>query len=292
MKANFSAVTHGLQLSVSDVDAVQQVLAENGARVLEHHGLQDVPFAVHAMELHLDPEAATPLRAALASAGVATTAIVDQELRNARRKLLIMDVDSTLIQQEVIELLAAHAGKEAEVAAVTAAAMRGELDFAQSLHTRVATLAGLDASVLEAVSAAVLLTPGAANLIINARANGHVVAAVSGGFSQVLAPLAQSLPLDYSLANELEILDGKLTGKVVGPVIDRAAKASALRRWSAASLVPVEHTVAVGDGANDLDMLTAAGLGIAFNAKAALREVADAEVNIPYLDAVQFIAGL
>jgi len=220
------------------------------------------------------------------------TAIVPAALRNAQRKFLIMDVDSTLIQQEVIELLAAYAGKRDEVTAVTEAAMRGELDFAQSLHARVAVLAGLPADVVDAVRAEVKLSLGAAELVAAFRAAGHVVAVVSGGFNQILQPIAEGLGLDYWVANELEIADGALTGKVIGEVIDRAAKEKYLREWAAREGIPMEHTIAVGDGANDLDMLGAAGIGVAFNAKPAVRAVADAAVNMPYLDAVRHIAGV
>jgi phosphoserine phosphatase len=220
------------------------------------------------------------------------TAIVPAELRNAERKLLIMDVDSTLIQQEVIELLAAYAGKRDEVTAVTEAAMRGELDFAQSLHARVAVLAGLPADVIDSVCAEVKLSEGAAELVAAFKAAGHVVAVVSGGFNQTLRPIAEDLGMDYWIANELEVVDGALTGRVLGAVIDRAAKEKYLREWAAAEGIALEHTIAVGDGANDLDMLGAAGIGVAFNAKPAVRAVADAAVNMPYLDAVRHIAGV
>jgi phosphoserine phosphatase len=203
-----------------------------------------------------------------------------------------MDVDSTLIQQEVIELLAAYAGKREEVAAVTEAAMRGELDFAQSLHARVAVLAGLPADVVHSVRNEVKLSEGAGELVAAFKAAGHTVAVVSGGFNQILEPIAADLGLDYWQANELEIVDGALTGKVLGAVVDRAAKEKYLREWAAAEDIALEHTVAVGDGANDLDMLGAAGIGVAFNAKPAVRAVADAALNMPYLDAVRHVAGV
>ncbi|WP_045073835.1 phosphoserine phosphatase SerB [Psychromicrobium lacuslunae] len=206
-------------------------------------------------------------------------AVVSSELLNASRKLFVLDVDSTLIAQEVIELLAAHAGREAEVRAVTEAAMRGELDFAESLRERVAALAGLPESVLDSVQAAITLSPGAQQLVEEAQRHGHLVAAVSGGFSQILTPLAERLGLDYARANELEIVEGKLTGKVRGTIIDRAAKAAALREWAAEAGLPVAATVAIGDGANDLEMMSVAGLSLAFRAKPAAREAADAEID-------------
>jgi phosphoserine phosphatase len=257
----------------------------------------DNRFEVHTAELAVaDATGAgiAALRSAVAGAAREglDTAIVPAGLRGAPRKFLIMDVDSTLIQQEVIELLAAYAGKREEVAAVTEAAMRGELDFAQSLHARVAVLAGLPAAVVESVRQEVKLSEGAADLVAAFKAAGHVVAVVSGGFNQILRPIAEDLSLDYWIANELEIVDGALTGKVLGAVIDRAAKEKYLREWAAAEGIPMEHTIAVGDGANDLDMLGAAGIGVAFNAKPAVRAVADSAINMPYLDAVRHIAGV
>lgn len=217
---------------------------------------------------------------------------VPQAAAGAERRILVMDVDSTLIQQEVIELLAAHAGRESEVAAVTEAAMRGELDFAQSLHHRVEALAGLEASVIEKVVAAVVPQLGARELIGAFRAAGWAVCAVSGGFTQVLEPLAQDLGLDRHRANELEIVDGRFTGRVVGQVVDRAVKAESLREWATEFGVDQPGTVAVGDGANDIDMLQEAGLAVAFCAKPALREHADIELDVPSLDVIRVLVGL
>lgn len=208
------------------------------------------------------------------------------------RRLLVMDVDSTLIQDEVIELLAEHAGRAAEVAAVTEAAMRGELDFAESLHRRVATLAGLDASVLDEVLSAVRLTPGAERLCRTLRRLGCTIGVVSGGFVEVVEPLAKGLGIRYVRANRLQVEDGRLTGRVDGPIIDRAAKATALREWADAEGLPLARTVAVGDGANDLDMLATAGLGVAFNAKPLVRQQASSALNVPYLDAVLYLLGI
>ncbi|PRC42148.1 phosphoserine phosphatase SerB, partial [Mycobacterium sp. ITM-2017-0098] len=219
-------------------------------------------------------------------------AVEDYSLSRRAKRLIVFDVDSTLIQGEVIEMLAAHAGAEAAVAEVTEAAMRGELDFAESLHRRVATLEGLPATVVDEVADQLELTPGARTTIRTLRRLGYHCGVVSGGFRQVIQPLADDLMLDYVAANHLEIVDGKLTGKVIGPIIDRPAKAKALRDFAAQVGVPMEQTVAVGDGANDIDMLSAAGLGVAFNAKPALREVADASLNHPYLDTVLFILGV
>ncbi|CAH0153615.1 Phosphoserine phosphatase [Arthrobacter sp. Bi26] len=312
MSSNVTAVSYGLKLSLPEIERLRSLLTAAGLSVGAETRAGDGRFEVYAadcaLEAELDgaPKAESPIpdavsgarlegpRRALADSGIdgVDTALVPAALRSAPRKFLIMDVDSTLIQQEVIELLAAYAGKREEVTAVTEAAMRGELDFAQSLHARVAVLAGLPASVVESVRAEVRLTEGAAELVAAFQAAGHAVAVVSGGFNQILRPIAEDLGLHYWIANELEIVDGALTGKVLGDVIDRAAKEKYLREWAAAEGIPMEHTIAVGDGANDLDMLGAAGIGIAFNAKPAVRAAADAAVNLPYLDAVRYIAGV
>ena len=208
------------------------------------------------------------------------------------RKLIQLDVDSTLIAQEVIDLLAAHAGVSEQVVAITESAMRGEIDFSQSLISRVALLAGLPENVLQQVSAEISLTPGARTLVHNLHKLGHTVAVVSGGFIDVIGPLLQSLQISHFKANKLEIIDGKLSGRVVGTIIDRAAKADALREFAQLESIAMSQTVAIGDGANDLDMIAAAGLGIAFNAKPAVRAAADSSLTDPYLDSVLYLLGI
>ncbi|PPF21271.1 phosphoserine phosphatase SerB [Rathayibacter sp. AY1A7] len=195
------------------------------------------------------------------------------------RFLVVLDADSTLLQDEVIELLAVHAGSEERVAAVTERAMRGELDFGESLRERVATLAGVPESVLPGVSSGVRVTPGAAELVAGVHAAGGRVGVVSGGFHEVLDPVAGALGLDFVRANRLSCGDGLLTGAVDGAVIDAAAKAEALREWAAVSGVPPQRTIAVGDGANDLEMMAVASLAVAFNAKPLVRERADLVVG-------------
>lgn len=197
-----------------------------------------------------------------------------------------MDVDSTLISQEVIELIADHAGTRDEVAAVTERAMRGELDFAASLRERVATLAGVPIDALDDVRRRATFTPGARELVAEARRRRWEVALVSGGFAEVVGPLAAELGITWFRANRLEVADGRLTGRTSGPVVDRAAKASALRERAAELGLDVRDTVAVGDGANDLDMIGAAGIGIAFAAKPLVRAQAPYAVDGPRLDAV------
>lgn len=252
-------------------------------------------YPVTAVEFAVSGVATDTLRPALAmeahERGV-DVAVVSAGLHRRAQRLVVMDVDSTVIQDEVIELFAAHAGCEEQVAEVTAAAMRGELDFEQSLHARVALLKGLDESVVDKVRQEVRLTAGARTLIRTLKRLGYQVGVVSGGFTQVTDDLKERLSLDFAAANTLEIVDGKLTGRVTGEVVDRAGKARLLRRFAAEAGVPLSQTVAIGDGANDLDMLNAAGLGVAFNAKPVVRRAADAAVNVPFLDTVLYLLGI
>jgi phosphoserine phosphatase len=207
-------------------------------------------------------------------------------------RLIVMDVDSTLIQGEVIEMLAAHAGCEAEVAAITERAMNGEIDFEESLRARVALLEGTPATAIDEVYDAIELAPGARTMVRTLRRLGYRFAIVSGGFSQITDRLADDLGIHFARANELEVVDGTITGRIVGDVVDRAGKAAALRQFAAEVGVPVGAVIAIGDGANDLDMLNAAGLGIAYNAKAVVRDAADTSVNVPYLDAIVYLLGI
>lgn len=213
-------------------------------------------------------------------------------LRGDEPILLVMDVDSTLIQDEVIELLAEHAGTREQVAAVTESAMRGEIDFPQILHARVATLAGVEVEALAQVRAAARLTPGARELVGTLQERAHVVGLVSGGFIEVVGALAADLGITEARANALEVADGRLTGRVHGEVVDRAAKARFLREVAQRHRIPAGRTVAVGDGANDLDMMDAAALGVAFCAKPAVRQAADVSITEPRLDAVLDVLGL
>jgi phosphoserine phosphatase len=193
--------------------------------------------------------------------------------------LVVFDVDSTLIEDEAIELLADHAGTREIVSQITERAMRGELDFAQSLRERVATLKGLDESILQQVAQELRPTKGARELIDEIRIRGGKSAAVSGGFIQLLGPVKQKIGFDLQHANTLEVLDGKLTGKVIGEIVDKAVKAQMLMNWAAELNVTLHNTIAVGDGANDLAMMEAAGLSIAFDAKPIVREKAKVSLN-------------
>ncbi len=283
----------GAPLMPVAVAEVASVLADNGANIDRVRRLSRDP--VTTVEFDVSGGDADALRRALvleATRRGVDIAVSPAGLARRGRRLVVLDVDSTLIQDEVIELLATKAGRLDEVAEVTAAAMRGEIDFAQSLHRRVAALAGLDVDVLREVQQAVTLTPGARTLCRTLRRLGFTLGLVSGGFTEMIEPLARELDVQYVRANRLEVVDGRLTGRVEGPVVDRAGKADALREFALAERLPLARTVAIGDGANDLDMLAIAGLGVAFNAKPVVRRQADASVNVPYLDAVLYLLGI
>ncbi|QGU01385.1 Phosphoserine phosphatase [Corynebacterium kalinowskii] len=288
----------GSAITAEHVHRVGQTLANYGANIEAYRGLTDYPITAIELDVSVanpNPGGGVPLRRALAelSHEIGIDIAIDRAgVERRAKRLICFDCDSTLITQEVIEMLAAYAGREEEVAAVTERAMRGELDFEQSLRERVATLAGLDESVIHAVAKDLQLTPGVRTTLKALQKMGFKTAVVSGGFIQVLEGLAEELELDYVRANTLEIVDGKLTGRVIGKVVDRRAKAEFLGEFAADSGLEMRHTVAVGDGANDIDMISAAGLGIAFNAKPALRDVADTSVNSPFMDEVLYMLGL
>jgi phosphoserine phosphatase len=208
------------------------------------------------------------------------------------KRLVQLDVDSTFIQQEAIELLAAKAGVLTEVSKITDAAMRGELDFAQSLLARVELLKGLPEAVFSQVRDEITLTDGASDLVKLLHSQGHVVSLVSGGFVNIMQPIVDELEIDYFKANTLEVVDGLLTGQVLGSIVDRAAKAQALTEFALDAQVAMENTVAIGDGANDLDMMALAGLSIAFNAKPVVIQAADLSITEPTLSSVPQLMGL
>jgi phosphoserine phosphatase len=283
----------GSPLLPDAIAAVAGRIAASGANIDRISRLASDP--VTCIELDVSGAEPAALRDALAreaSHRGVDVAVQRGGLYRRAMRLIVMDVDSTLIQDEVIDLLAARAGCADAVAKVTESAMRGDLDFAASLRERVALLAGLDASVLDTVRASLRLTPGARTLIRTLKRLGYKCGIVSGGFTTVIDPLAAELGIDYVAANTLEVSGGKLTGKVLDPVINREGKAEALRRFAAAAGVPLSQTVAVGDGANDLGMIAAAGLGVAFNAKPVVRDAADTALNVPYLDAILYLLGI
>jgi phosphoserine phosphatase len=274
------------------VAGAARAIAGIGGNIDAIRRLSDYP--VTSFELTVTGAEATALRTALGAVAASTGAdIAVEQVGLARRskRLIVLDVDSTLVRGEVIDELAARAGRAAEVARITAAAMNGELDFAESLRARVGALAGLPVEVLDEVREALVLTPGARTLIRTLQRLGFRCGIVSGGFTQITDPLAETLGLDFAAANTLEVADGRLTGGLVGEIVDRPGKARALQRFAAEYGIPLDQTVAVGDGANDLDMLNTAGLGIAFNAKPFVREQAHTALNQPYLDAVLQVLG-
>lgn len=286
---------HGFQtpLSPAELAAVAGGVAAAGGNIDRIVRLARYP--VYAYEFRVSGADPLALRTRLGQAAAAhrlDVALQPAGLERRAKRLVVLDVDSTLIQDEVVELLADEAGCGAEVREVTERAMAGELDFESALRERVRRLAGLGAAELERARARVRLTPGARTFVRTLKRLGFSVGIVSGGFTHFTDPLARELGLDHAVANVLEVRDGRLTGEVLGEVVDRARKAELLAEFAATEGIPLSQTVAVGDGANDLDMIAAAGLGVAFNARPVVQQAADTTVNVPYLDAVLFVLGV
>jgi phosphoserine phosphatase len=283
----------GTPLKASAMAAMAGRIADSGANIDRIERMARYP--VTAIDLHVSGVDTDTLRTMLASEAAALgldIAVQPANLQRRGMRLIVMDVDSTLIQGEVIEMLAEHAGFGNEVAEVTEAAMRGDLDFEESLRERASMLKGVDESAFDAVYDAIELAPGARTLVRILRRLGYRFALVSGGFSQITDRLAADLGIHFSRANVLEVVDGKLTGQIVGDVVDRAGKAQALREFAAELGLTEAAVIAIGDGANDLDMLNAAGLGIAYNAKPVVQDAADTSVNVPYLDTILYLLGI
>jgi len=290
----------GLVVTLLGHDVTAAEFGAVAAEVTKHGGnieriVRLATYPVMAYEILMSGENIETLRVALLAAGadLACDIAVNREGLGRRAKhLIVIDVDSTLIQDEVIDLLADEAGCREEVAAVTARAMAGELDFTESLIERARYFEGLDSGAFDRVRRRVRLTPGARTFVGTLQRMGFRTAIVSGGFTAITDALAADLGINHAFANRLEVVDGKLTGRVVGKIIDRQGKADVLHRVAAEEGIPLDQVVAVGDGANDLDMLNQAGLGVAFNAKAIVQEAADAALNVPYLDALLFVLGV
>lgn len=292
-----SGLTHVVVLSQdlkpTALAGLAAAIADAGGNIERIHRTASYP--VTAIELLVSAVPSAILKESLAARASdleVDIAVSPGGLMRWAKKLVIMDVDSTLISQEVIELLGAKAGVAEEIHAITERAMAGEIDFEESLRERVALLKGLPLSAIDEVRSEISLTPGARTLVKTLQRLGHTVAVVSGGFTEVILPLLASLDISHYRANSLESKDGLLTGGLVGPIVDRAAKASALREFAALEKIEIEQTVAIGDGANDLDMISLAGLGIAFNAKPAVRAAADSALSAPYLDSVLYLLGI
>lgn len=289
----FAVIVIGRVLDPCQLGAVADAIASAGGNIERIARLSDYP--VISYELIVVGSELSQLRASLLQASHdhhVDVAIEREGLARRAKRLVVVDMDSTLIRDEVIELLAAEAGNLDEITRLTAEAMAGDLDFETALRQRVRLLAGITEETLARVRDRIRLTPGARTFVRTLKRLGYRVAIVSGGFDFFTEYARDLLGADTAHANRLEIVDGRLTGELLGDLIDGSAKARLLEEIAAADGVALEQTVAIGDGANDLDMLSRAGLGIAFNAKPVLAAAADATLQVPYLDAILFVLGL
>ncbi len=295
--SNLHIVALAQELLPSGVAALAAKIAEQGGNIDRIHRTASYPLTAIEFEVTLlssesDLKIIQRELAEIARANGMDIAVEQSGLARRAKRIVLLDMDSTLIQEEVIDLIAEKYGVGAQVSEITEAAMRGELDFSGSLAARVALLTGAETSILEEVKREITLTPGARTLIRTLHRLGHKVGVVSGGFINVIEPLLKELNIDFYRANNLEIIGDKLSGKITGAVIDREAKAEALREFANSEGVSLAQTIAIGDGANDLGMLEIAGLGIAFNAKPAVRAAAASSINSPYLDSVLYLMGI
>lgn len=295
--SNLHIVALSQALLPSGVAAIATKIAEQGGNIDRIHRTASYPLTAIEFEVTLesnenDLKIMQRELAEIARANGIDIAVEQSGLTRRSKRIVLLDMDSTLIQQEVIDLIGSKYGVGDKVAVITDSAMRGELDFVSSLSARVALLTGADVAILDEVKAEITLTPGARTLIRTLHRLGHKVGVVSGGFLNVIEPLLKELNIDFYRANTLETLGGKLTGKLTGAIIDRAAKADALREFAANEGVALSQTIAIGDGANDLGMLEIAGLGIAFNAKPSVQAAADSSITSPYLDSVLYLMGI
>ena len=283
----------GERIGPDDFGAVARAVANGGGNIERIFRLSRYP--VTSYELTVSEGDIDKIREQLITTAAERPidiAIQPEGLGRRSKRMMVMDVDSTLIDNEVVNLLADEAGVGEKVAQITAAALRGEIDFEASLRERVALLAGLDMDALQRAKDRITLTPGARTFIRTLKRMGMKTAIVSAGFTRFANALAADLDIDYSLSNTLDVEDGVLTGNLTGELVDGPRKATFLAEIAAKEGIPTSQVVAVGDGANDLDMLAAAGLGIAFNAKPIVRERADTSVSVPYLDAILFLMGV
>jgi len=289
----FQIIVMGSPLYPECINIVTATIAEHGGNLDRIHRIAHYP--VTAIRFEGSGVAPSVLRRPLAEVSArcqVDISVQDVDLEARGQYLVVLDVDSTLIQEEVVDLLGTLAGVGQAVSDITVAAMNGELDFAEALRARVSLLAGAPAELLDRVREMVTLTPGARTLCRTLNRLGYRIVLVSGGFTNVIEPIAKELGVSAYRANTLEIIDGVITGKLLGPIVDREGKRQALIDFSEEFNIPNRRTIAIGDGANDIDMISEAGLGVAFNAKLALRETADTSVNVPYLDSVLYLLGI
>jgi phosphoserine phosphatase len=283
----------GMRVGPDDFGAVAGAIAEAGGNIDRIFRLSRYPVVSYELLVsngNLDQMRENLVRTA--AERPIDIAIQRDGLERRGKRMVILDVDSTLIQEEVINLLAREAGAEERCADLTALALNGEIDFEASLRERVALLKGLDQTAITRVHENITLTKGARTFIRTLKRLGMVTAIVSAGFTRFTNVLAADLGIDYSLSNTLEMEDGLLTGQLAGELVDGPRKAEFLRSIAEAEGIPLSQVVAVGDGANDLEMLATAGLGIAFNAKPVVKERADTAISVPYLDAILFTMGI
>jgi phosphoserine phosphatase len=292
----YAATAIGRPLGPEAIHAIARVLAEHGGNIERIHelsegGLSSIEFAV---SLPVSADAAALKRALLAAAGQGSfdCALQKESLLRRSKRLVVMDMDSTLIAIEVIDELARAHGVFEEVSRITRRAMMGEIDYDQSLRERVALLRGLDARVLQDLAANLPLTEGAQTLLRVLKRLGYKTAVISGGFSHAAEALRERLGIDHAWSNTLDIQDGRLTGRVVGPIVNARRKAELLEELAAREKIPLEQVIAIGDGANDLHMLQKAGHGIAFHAKPKLREAAHSAISASGLDAILYLLGI
>ena len=296
-RSHLHIVALSSNLKAEGVAAIASEISKNGGNIdrirrTASYPLTAIEFDVSFPASGMDLKKVQGSLATIARSNGIDIAVERSGLARRAKRIVLLDMDSTLIKEEVIDLLANKVGVGEQVAQITERAMKGELDFKQSLQERVGLLGGSSDKILGEVAKEITLSPGARTLVRTLHRLGHKVGVVSGGFLDVIEPILNELNIDFYRANKLEVVNGVLTGKLLGEIIDRDAKASALRQFATDEGVALSQTIAIGDGANDLGMLEVAGLGIAFNAKPAVREAADSTINSPYLDAVLYLMGI